>query len=74
VAAFLTAAIQDGRLRRADPTIAALHYFALLGAELYEPVALGVREQASDSEISAIVDRAVDVFLTAYGAGATGRP
>lgn len=67
VAAFLAVAMKDGALREADPKVAALHYFALLDAELAEPVTLRVREPASDAEIAEIVARAVEVFLAAYG-------
>ncbi len=74
VAAFLAAAMQDGRLREADATIAALHYFALLDAELADPVVLGVREQATDAEVAEIVGRSVDAFLAAYGRREADRP
>ncbi|MBP2310236.1 TetR/AcrR family transcriptional regulator [Azospirillum melinis] len=64
---FLTAAMEEGRLRVADPAVAALHYLALLDAELFEPVVLRVREPAANDEIAAAVDRAVDAFLAGYG-------
>jgi AcrR family transcriptional regulator len=64
---FLTAAMEDGRLRVADPAVAALHYLALLDAELFEPVVLRVREPAATGEIAAAVDRAVGAFLAGYG-------
>ncbi len=66
VSAFLAAVMTAGRLRAADPDIAALHYLALLDAELFEPVVLRVREPVSDEEIAAAVARAVGVFMAAY--------
>ena len=66
MAEFLGAVMESGRLRRADPIVAALHLFALLDAELVEPVVLGVREPAGADEIAAVVDRAVSAFLAAY--------
>lgn len=66
VAAFLASVMKEGKLRKADATIAALHYFALLDAELADPVVLGVREPATDAEIAEIVNRSVGAFLAAY--------
>ncbi|PWC54821.1 TetR/AcrR family transcriptional regulator [Azospirillum sp. TSO22-1] len=67
IATFLATAMKEGALREADPKIAALHYVALLDAELAEPVTMRVREPASDAEVAEVVGRAVDVFLAAYG-------
>ena len=64
---FLTAAMEEGRLRVADPAVAALHYLALLDAELFEPVVLRVREPAATGEIAAAVGRAVGALLAGYG-------
>ena len=74
VGQFLATAMKDGRLRTADPNVAALHYMALLDAELFEPVVLRVREPATDEEIAAAVDRAMGVFMAAYGQPGSGRP
>ncbi|OYD83877.1 TetR/AcrR family transcriptional regulator [Azospirillum brasilense] len=71
---FLAAAMKEGRLCEADPTVVALHYMALLDAELFEPIVLRVREPATDDEIAAVVDRAVNVFVRAYGRPEGGRP
>lgn len=72
--AFLAAFMKEGKLRTADPNVAALHYFALLDAELFEPVAMRVRDSVSDEEIVGAVARAVDVFLAAYGPRGSERP
>ena len=64
---FLTAVMETGGLRVADPTVAALHFLALLDAELFEPVVLRVREPAAEDEIIAAVGRAVGAFLAGYG-------
>lgn len=73
VASFLTSAMKAGKLREADATVAALHYFALLDAELADPVVLGVREPATDAEIAGIVGRSVGAFLAAYDQRETHR-
>lgn len=67
VAAFLASVMKEGKLREADAAVAALHYFALLDAELADPVILGVREPATDAELAEIVGRSVGAFLAAYG-------
>ncbi|WP_172428437.1 TetR/AcrR family transcriptional regulator [Azospirillum brasilense] len=64
---FLTTVMETGRLRVADPTVAALHFLGLLDAELFEPVVLRVREPAAEDEIVASVGRAVGAFLAGYG-------
>lgn len=73
VATFLASVMKEGKLREADATIAALHYFALLDAELADPVVLGVRGPATDAEIAEIVDRSVGAFLAAYDQRETHR-
>jgi len=66
IAGFLAAAMGTGDLRPADPTVAAFHYYALLDAELLDPVVLRAREPAAEAEIAAIVGRSVEAFLAAY--------
>lgn len=66
VGKILAEAMETGILRRADPSVAASHLFALLDAELTEAVVLRVREPASAKEITEVVARAIDVFVTAY--------
>lgn len=72
LAGYLQAAMDAGRMRRADPQVAALHLLGLLDAEtvrrsLFE--AIGVLSRA---QIRQAVDRAVAVFLAAYGPAAGG--
>lgn len=67
MSAFLAGAMKDGRLRQADPDVAAIHLLALLDAELLEPVVLRVRDAPSDEETSRVVARAVGTFVAAYG-------
>lgn len=63
---FLIAAMHVGKLRLADPTVAACHLLGLLDAELIDPVLLCVREPASAEEIAEVVARAISAFLAAY--------
>jgi len=66
--AYLERAMERGKLRRAEPRIAALHLLGLLESEWNMLFLCRVRESVSPEEISASVDRAVEVFLRAYGA------
>jgi AcrR family transcriptional regulator len=72
VRAFIVAAMHAGKLRLADPRVAACHLFGLLDAELVEPILLRVREPASPEEITEVVARAVSVFLAAYAPQSQG--
>jgi len=67
ISAFLDGAIQAGKLRPADTKLAALHFYALVDAELVDPVVLRVREPATNEEIAEIAARAIQVFMAAYG-------
>jgi len=67
LARSLAVAIENGKLRSADPFPMALHWFALLDAELVEAVVWRAREPASPQEIQEIVGRAVEAFVNAYG-------
>src|SRR5579863_1338062 len=65
--AFLAACMASGRLRRADPNLAAEQLGAMLEAEMLEPLLLHVREGAPDQQETArAARRAVDAFLRAY--------
>ncbi|MBS1209056.1 MAG: TetR/AcrR family transcriptional regulator [Proteobacteria bacterium] len=66
VAAFLRHAMALGKLREADPMLAAQHFLALLKAEGFERITLCVIEYLGPDEIAPMVARAVDVFLRAY--------
>lgn len=62
----LAVAMEEGRLRQADPMVATFHFFGLMDAELVEPVVLRVRPPASQEELQEIASRALSVFLNAY--------
>lgn len=64
---FLQAAISCGQLREADAGVAAWHLYGLLEAELFRRCLLCVRETVTDEEITGCVQRAVAVFMAAYG-------
>jgi hypothetical protein len=72
IGGILAAAMAAGKLRPADPMVATIHLFALLDAELVEPVVLRVREPATPDETAQAVARAVAVFEAAYGASGGG--
>lgn len=63
---YLADYIAKGKLRRADPMVAALHLFALLKAETVDLLLLGARDCPSAEDIPAIAARAIEVFLRAY--------
>lgn len=67
VAAFLTQAMADGRLRRADARLAALQLKALLEAEWIEPFLFQTLAAVSPADLRKSAKRAVAVFMTAYG-------
>ena len=67
VAAFMSACMASGTLRRDDPALAADHLGALLEAEILEPLLLHVREGSpGEREIELAAKRAVAAFLRAY--------
>ena len=66
VAARLAKAMAQGRLRRADPWTAAMHFRGLCQSGLYDLRLEGVIEALTAEEIARAVDEAVDVFLRAY--------
>ena len=67
MADFLQAAIEQGKLRQADPHIAARHLHSLLESELLERFLFQLLGEVSAEEISAVTARAVAVFMAAYG-------
>jgi AcrR family transcriptional regulator len=67
VAAFMSACMASGNLRRDDPGLAADHLGALLEAEIFEPLLLQVREGCpGEKEVVLAAKRAVAAFLRAY--------
>lgn len=68
VADFFAAAIAAGKLRRVDPHVLEAHWRGLLNAEVLEVGLYNARPELQPEEIKAVVARAVDAFLRAYGA------
>jgi len=64
---YFDAVMKAGNLRRADARVAAAHFRALVESEVDELGLFNVRPELNDEEIRAIVARAVDVFMRAYG-------
>lgn len=67
LAAFLQQAIKSGKLRQADARIASLHLRALLESELLDRFLFQTLDQVSAKEIRSMVQRAVAMFMAAYG-------
>jgi AcrR family transcriptional regulator len=67
IAAFLEAAMDEGRMRQADPRTAALHLKALLEAEWIEPFLFDALPVPTAAQIESVVARGVVVFMAAYG-------
>jgi AcrR family transcriptional regulator len=67
LAAFLRAAMAQGRLPEADARVAAWHLYGLLEAELLQRCLLCAQETVTEDEIGPCVQRAVMVFMAAYG-------
>jgi hypothetical protein len=74
VTAYLRAATASGLLRAPDARIAALHLDALFQAETMPLRMLGVHVSTSRAHIRQSIDRALTVFLAAYGASIPARP
>lgn len=72
LAGYLRAAMDAGRMRRADPQVAALHLLGLLDAETVRRSLFEAAGVLSRAQIRQAVDRAVAVFLAAYGPAAGG--
>jgi AcrR family transcriptional regulator len=66
LAAFLGGEMEAGRLRRAEPLVAARHCIALMAAELHWPMLYGATKRVTRDQIRRAVDNGVDVFLAAY--------
>ena len=64
---WLKKQMRAGRLRKADTRAATRHLLALVEAETFYANLLGVRHSISRADIRGCAERAVDVFLRAYG-------
>jgi AcrR family transcriptional regulator len=67
MAAYLQAAMDGGRLRVADARVAAQHLVALFEAETMPLRMLGIQVRTSRAHIRQAIERALAVFLAAYG-------
>lgn len=67
IADYLQQAMRSGKLRRAEPLLAARHLMGLLEAEWFNRFLFQVLGEVSAEEIKATVSRAVAVFMAAYG-------
>jgi AcrR family transcriptional regulator len=65
--AFLTRAVNEGKLKIDDVELAADQFPELCKAGLHMQMVLGLRDRASDDEIDRVIDGAVDIFLCKYG-------
>jgi len=63
---FLDSLIAESQLRPCDAWIAAIHFKAMLEAEVLEPYLFGVIDKPKARELDTIVERAVDSFLVLY--------
>lgn len=67
MAEFLLKAMNAGKLRQAEPLVATRHLYSLLESELLERFLFQLLGDVSDEEIRAVTNRAIDVFMAAYG-------
>lgn len=67
LAAVLVRAMDAGRLRRADPAVAAGHFIDLCASGLLRRLMFAVETAPSAARRSDLADEAVAVFLRAYG-------
>lgn len=64
---FLRTAMQLGKLRQADPSVATRHLYALLESELHDRFLFQLLGDVSAAEINLVTERAIEVFMAAYG-------
>ena len=70
VADYLGKAMEKGKLRQAEAMVAALHLKGLLESEWIDPFMFQVLEAPGAEALEASVERAVGVFMAAYGPSA----
>lgn len=66
LASFFQQAMTLGKLRQADPMVAAYHFLGLIKAENLERLLLGVQDQIPPTSLAPMISRAVEVFLLGY--------
>jgi len=67
------ALMQEGRLKQADPWLAAMQWKGLVLLDLFERRLLGAMKAADPKEIRSAAEHAADAFLTIYGTDAPTR-
>jgi AcrR family transcriptional regulator len=67
VAEVFNALMAEGKLRRADPWVAVMHFKGLVTQDLLERHLLNAAKQTDSKEIKVAVKQAVDAFLRIYG-------
>lgn len=68
VADFIRTAMTLGKLRQADPLVATKHLHSLLEAELIDRFLFQLLGEVCSEEIKEVTERAIAVFMAAYGA------
>lgn len=71
---FLQEAMSLGKLRPADPMVATRHLRGLLEFELLDRSLYHLQDEMTAEQIKAIAERAIDVFMAAYGPKSDGPP
>ncbi len=66
ISRYLLSAMESGKLRNANPLVAARHLLGLLESEVLEIFLLRIQENISKKQIDEVVERAIDVFMRAY--------
>ena len=67
IATYLKEATDAGELAVDDPGLAAEHFILLCQAKLVQPFRFRLRKAPRASEIDAVVDAAITMFIKAYG-------
>jgi AcrR family transcriptional regulator len=63
----LKSLMDEGKLRRADSWLAAMHFKGLVLQDLLERVILGAADSVDEREMNAAAKHAADAFLRVYG-------
>ncbi|HET6942499.1 MAG TPA: TetR/AcrR family transcriptional regulator [Sphingomicrobium sp.] len=66
--------MREGKIRRADPWLAAMHFKGLVLQDLLERQLLNAAGQADPKEVETAARQAADAFLLIYGTESTGTP
>jgi AcrR family transcriptional regulator len=66
-AGVLKSLMAEGKLRRADPWLAAMHFKGLVLQDLLERVLLNAAESVEEKEMNSAAKHAADAFLKIYG-------